>query len=151
MHTNGKNSANSLGKELKRCKKNKMLERYWTLWDSPDTAAEECSFHTLTLSISSSTIISTKLATKATRYDCNFNIKRQLSTRNIVNYFILVLFFAYFCRHIYQKLFETNVYVAFKCLDRFTQSLENYIFKFTFYIKQPYLVWTYHDWPTKKL
>lgn len=69
------------------------------------------------------------------RHDYNLNIKRQLSTRNIVNYFILVLFFAYFCRRIYQKLFETNVYVAFKSLDRFTQSLENYIFKFTFYIK----------------
>lgn len=120
---------NSLGKELKRCKKNKMLERYWTLWDSPDTAAEECSFHMLTSSINSSTIISTKLATKAMRHDYNLNIKRQLSTRNIVNYFILVLFFAYFCRRIYQKLFETNVYLAFKYLDRFTQSLENYIFQ----------------------
>lgn len=107
-------------KEHKRWKKNKMLEKYWTVWDSQDIAAEECSSLTLTLSINCSTIISIKLATKAMKHDYNLNIKRQLSTRNIVNYFILVLFFAYFCLHIYQKQFQTNAYQMFKSLERFS-------------------------------
>lgn len=71
-HTNGKSFVNLLVKEHKRWKKNKMLEKYWTLLDSPDIAAEECSSHTLILLTSCSTTISTKLVTKAMKHDYLF-------------------------------------------------------------------------------
>jgi len=69
LHINGKNFVKLLDKELKKCKKNKMLVKYSILLDSQDIAAEECFSLMLISLINYSTTISTKSAIKITKCD----------------------------------------------------------------------------------
>jgi hypothetical protein len=88
LHINGKNSVNLLDKELKKCKKNKMSEKYSILLDSQDIAVEECFSHTLISLINYSIIISTKSAIKITKCD-QFN-KRNINSKHSLNTLILL-------------------------------------------------------------